>query len=53
MMTELFDNYSLNGLALANGNKRATFGHVIRALNDLRIGYLCLLEPENCRLARW
>jgi N-ethylmaleimide reductase len=30
-----------------DGNKRATFGHVIRALNDLRIGYLCLLEPNK------
>jgi N-ethylmaleimide reductase len=35
-----------------DSNKRATFGHVIRALNDLKIGYLCLLEPNEKDRAR-
>src|SRR6202000_905170 len=29
-----------------DSNKRTTFGFVIRALDALRIGYLCLLEPN-------
>jgi N-ethylmaleimide reductase len=35
-----------------DSNKHATFGHVIRALNDLRVGYLCLLEPNEKDRAR-
>ena len=27
-------------------NKRETFGHVIRSLDAMGIGYLCLLEPN-------
>ena len=29
-----------------DGDKLATFGHVVRALNALKVGYLCLLEPN-------
>jgi N-ethylmaleimide reductase len=29
-----------------DSNKRATFGYVVRALDALRVGYLCLLEPN-------
>jgi N-ethylmaleimide reductase len=30
-----------------DGDKLATFGHVIRGLDALKIGYLCLLEPNT------
>ena len=29
-----------------DSDKLATFGHVVRALDALRVGYLCLLEPN-------
>jgi N-ethylmaleimide reductase len=29
-----------------DSDKLATFGHVVRALDAMRIGYLCLLEPN-------
>ena len=29
-----------------DSDKRATFGHVVRALDALRVAYLCLLEPN-------
>lgn len=29
-----------------DSNKLATFGHVVRALDALKVGYLCLLEPN-------
>ncbi len=29
-----------------DGDKLATFGHVVRALDALKVGYLCLLEPN-------
>jgi N-ethylmaleimide reductase len=35
-----------------DSNKRATFGHVIRALDASKIGYLCLLEPNAKELER-
>jgi N-ethylmaleimide reductase len=35
-----------------DSDKRATFGHVIAALDELRIGYLCLLEPNAKDLER-
>jgi len=35
-----------------DGNKRATFGHVIRTLDAFKLGFLCLLEPNEKDLAR-
>jgi 2,4-dienoyl-CoA reductase-like NADH-dependent reductase (Old Yellow Enzyme family) len=29
-----------------DSDKLATFGHVVRALDAMRIGYICLLEPN-------
>ena len=29
-----------------DSNKLETFGHVVRALDALKVGYLCLLEPN-------
>ena len=31
---------------MADSDARATFGHLVQALDGLRLGYLCLLEPN-------
>lgn len=41
---------SLYGMADSNGQE--TFGHLVQALDRLRVGYLCLLEPNAKDAAR-